>query len=63
MNEKGGQLAALLSISMLDERVKIRVLKNNRKEAEQYKQTHQGRNDDNQNQGHDNLLSRVENGY
>jgi len=47
MNEKGGQLAALLSISMLDERVKIRVLKNNRKEAEQYKQSDQnGYNDD-----------------
>ena len=50
-------------IVQMHERIGIRSSGKHRQEAEQYKQTHQGRNNNDQNKGHDNLLSRVKNGY
>ncbi len=43
--------------------VAVRSVRKHRQEAEQYEQTNQGRNENHEKQGHDNLLSRVENSF
>ena len=47
----------------LHERFGLRSVRKQRQEADQDKQTYQNRNENHQKQGHNNLLSRVKNGY
>jgi hypothetical protein len=68
--DRGLQARGLLSLVLCPaslvqahQRVYFRLVRNQRQEAEQGKQTNQKNHENHHKNGHDNLLSRVENGY